>query len=336
MCHSVQQLAISVAYETAEMQCKSMLQGCIQADPRRQASMPAPDNGVGSYCQEKEKVMQLAYVAILSLIAMINMGPASAQGALEQSSQADEGRTTGASLDRVTKCAIGRWPICNVNASFARGLIQTGLTPGFPDNARCRDIDEEYAISYTQKRDREAYHGGIDMPAPFGTPIIAAAAGTVVAKYEGLSSQRGIEIVLRHSPEDTGFPLWIYTGYGHCAEMPSLTVGQRVQMGDTLCPTGNSGIQISRAKHARRPAIHFSVSYSSSNQYADVRNTIIPVDGHWMDPVALYRSSLPLDSVSMKALPQAEKKIPIAVMFENGETFPIKTKIVWPYRCTRI
>ncbi len=320
----------------ANSQCNSLLQEFFQHNQRQRIWVPAPRDKVGPHEYEKENVMQLAYVAILSFIAMIDIAPAFAQGSLEQSSQASEGLTTGASLDLLTKCAIGRWPNCAVNDSFERGLIETGLTPSFPDNAKCRDIDQRYAISYTQVRDREAYHGGIDMPAPFGTPIIAAAAGTIVAKYEGLggSGQRGIEIVLRHSPEDTGFPFWIYTQYAHCDEMSPLKIGQRVRMGDTLCPTGNSGIQVARAKTARRPAIHFAVFYSSSKQYADIRNKIIPVDGYWMDPVALFRTNLPLDSVSMKALPEAEKQVPIAIMFENGETFPIKTKIVWPYACT--
>jgi hypothetical protein len=86
----------------------------------------------------------------------------------------------------------------------------------------------------------------------------------------------------------------------------------------------------------RRPAIHFGVFYSTSDQYAVIRSRVIPVDGRWMDPVALYRSKTPLDSYSMRALPEAEKQIPVSVMLENGEVVPANAKIVWPYQCSPI
>jgi murein DD-endopeptidase MepM/ murein hydrolase activator NlpD len=166
--------------------------------------------------------------------------------------------------------------------------------------------------------------------------MIAAAAGTVVAKYAGEASFRGIEIVLRHSPEETGIPLWIYTQYAHFSEMPALEVGQRVRMGEVLGPTGNTGIgRTGRQSGKRRPAIHFAVFYSTSDRYGDVLDRIIPVDGHWMDPVALFRKALPLDSASMKALPEPEKQVPISILFDDGEVFPAGSKIVWPYACAR-
>src|SRR3972149_6164833 len=100
----------------------------------------------------------------------------------------------------------------------------------------------EFGRRNAGKRGREQYRGGIDMPAPWDTPMIAAAAGTVVGKFLGERSFRGIEIVLRHSPDDTGIPLWIYTQYAHCSTVPALELGQRVRMGENLCPTGNTGI----------------------------------------------------------------------------------------------
>ena len=255
----------------------------------------------------------------------------------KQSPETGGGRTTRAALDRETLCAIGRGRKCTMKPAIARGLFETGLRPRFPENVKCRDIDEQYAISYTYKRNREAYHGGIDMPAPWGTPMIAAAAGTVVGKYRGERSARGIEIVLRHSPEDTGIPLWIYTQYAHFDEMPTLAVGQRLDMGEILGPTGNSGIspRTGEQSERRRPAIHFAVFYSTSEQYVALRNKIIPVNGQWMDPVALFRKKLPLDSYAMKALPEEEQQVPISIMLDDGEAFPANTKIVWPYTCTR-
>ena len=47
-----------------------------------------------------------------------------------------------------------------------------------------------------------------------------------------------------------------------------------------------------------------------------------------MDPNTLYRNKSPFDSYSMKALPEAEKRVPISVMLEDGQTIPADTKIV--------
>jgi murein DD-endopeptidase MepM/ murein hydrolase activator NlpD len=248
-----------------------------------------------------------------------------------------ERQTLGEIDEGETLCAIGRGFTCDIELAIKRGLFETGLRPRFPENLKCPDIDEQWAISYTQKRSRENYHGGIDMPVPTGTPMIAAAAGTVVGKYVGKNSYRGKEIILRHGPEDTGIPLWIYTQYAHFDEMPKLEVGQRVRMGEVLGPTGNSGrgrtpnVQNTR----RRPAIHFAVWYSTKPEF-DARPTkIIPVGGVWVDPNALFRKKPPLDSYSMRALPEAEKKVAISVMVDDGELIPADTKIVWPYTCSR-
>jgi len=268
---------------------------------------------------------------------MIDTTPVFAQGSPERSAKTAYGRTTETAIDPVTSCAIGRWRNCDIKQVIARGLFETGLSPSFPDNAQCRAIDDWYAMDYTSRRPREAYHGGIDIPAPRGTPMIAVAAVTVVAQYLGEDSARGIEVVLRHSPEDTGIPLWIYTQYGHFSEMPALKMGQRVRLGERLGSTGNTGISplTGAQSRRRRPAIHLGVFYSTSELYADIRDTIIPVNGHWMDPVALFRKKLPLDSASMKALPEAEKQIPISIMLDDGKAVPADTKIVWPYTCTR-
>lgn len=251
-----------------------------------------------------------------------------------------DGLVDRSEMDRETLCAIGRSRKCDVQTAIKRGLFETGLVPMFPKGVLCRDIDsEKWAISYTHKRPREAYHGGIDMPAPYGTPIIAAADGTVVGLYEGEDSYRGREIVLRHTPDDTGIPLYIYTQYTHFDTMPQFMVGDRVRMGQFLGPTGNSG-KAGGKKHAakkkglRRPAIHFAVWYSGDPEFCDTGRAIVPKNGFWMDPNALFRKTLPFDSYSMKNLPQSQKEVPVSVMLEGGRLIPPDTKIVWPYTCS--
>jgi len=248
-----------------------------------------------------------------------------------------EGQVSQHEIDEFTLCAMGRSFRCTMKPAIERGLFETGLRPRFPSNAYCRNIDEQWAISYTSKRHREAYHGGIDIPAPWETPIIAVADGTVIGKFRGQNNPRGIEIVLRHSPDNTGLPIWTFTQYTHFSEMPKQKLGQRVRLGEVLGPTGNTGISVKTGQQSehRRPAIHFGVFFNSTGNYAALRHKIIPTNGQWMDPNALYRNKGPFDSESLKALSRAAKKTPIAIVFEDGEKSPLNAKIVWPYRCKR-
>jgi murein DD-endopeptidase MepM/ murein hydrolase activator NlpD len=63
----------------------------------------------------------------------------------------------------------------------------------------------------------------------------------VIAVFDADMSKRGIEIVLRHSPEEAGLPFWTYSAYGHLDKKPEMKIGQRVKKGQVLGPTGNSG-----------------------------------------------------------------------------------------------
>ncbi|MBT4933674.1 MAG: peptidoglycan DD-metalloendopeptidase family protein [Rhodospirillaceae bacterium] len=238
-------------------------------------------------------------------------------------------------IDNETLCGIARPKNCSIKVAVKLGMFETGLRPKFPKGLDCRNIDEQWAISYTKKRNRENYHGGIDMPAPYGTPMIAAADGTVVSIERGEKSFRGKEIILRHSSKQTGIPgYWIYTQYAHFNVMPEYKVGDKVKMGENLGPTGNSGIgRNGKQSGKRRPAIHFAVWFTKSPDYALTHGKLVPVKGLWMDPNALYRAKPPFDSYGLRDLPKNQKKIPIPVMTEKGTFIPAKTKLIWPYAC---
>lgn len=247
------------------------------------------------------------------------------------------GQVGKSELTQELRCAIGRPGDCSIKLAIEYGLFETGLRPQFPDGVQCRDIDEHFAISYSAKRGREQYHGGIDLPAPWGTPMIAAADGVVVGRYDGFDSYRGKEIILRHRPEDTGFPFYIYTQYAHFDTLPTLQVGDVVRMGQELGPTGNSGIGRTGGQSAkRRPAIHFAAWFTPSDKYVALRGKIIPLEARWMDPNALFLAKdHPLDSDSLKALPEARKRVPVAVMLKDGSVQPDGAKVIWPYHCWR-
>lgn len=99
-----------------------------------------------------------------------------------------------------------------------------------------------------------SYHRGIDIAAPSGSAIVAAADGEVVtAAYSGAA---GNFIMLSHGGG-------IYTLYMHCSGM-SVGVGQRVRAGDMIGKVGSTGISTG-------PHLHFGLrsggSYLNPSDY---------------------------------------------------------------------
>ena len=102
----------------------------------------------------------------------------------------------------------------SVQIQEARGVVRTGLKPAFIEDGNCPGIDTEaWAIDYSAKRPWPALHKGVDIPRPRGTPIRAIADGMVIGIFENADNRKGIEIALRHTPEQTGLPFWTYS---HC------------------------------------------------------------------------------------------------------------------------
>ena len=122
---------------------------------------------------------------------------------------------------------------------IAQGLIHTGLKPAYPSKATCPEVSSffgdrtRYDGSLRTLRSNHGYHGGMDISLPIGTPLVAIADGTVI-QIARKGRLVGIKIALRHSPEDTGLPAWIYSKYQHLDEFPSLKVGDRVKMGEVM------------------------------------------------------------------------------------------------------
>jgi murein DD-endopeptidase MepM/ murein hydrolase activator NlpD len=86
-------------------------------------------------------------------------------------------------------------------------------------------------------------HEGIDLPAPVGTPVFAAADGRVV--YAGAAIRGyGNLIVLKHAGN-------LLTAYAHNSVL-LVSQGQSVRAGDRIALVGQSG-------HATGPHLHFEV-----------------------------------------------------------------------------
>ena len=76
-------------------------------------------------------------------------------------------------------------------------------------------------------------HKGIDIGAPKGTPIKAAAAGTVTVAQYGYSGGYGNYVIVSHGKG-------VQTVYAHCNTL-NVKVGQKVSQGQQIATVGNTG-----------------------------------------------------------------------------------------------
>lgn len=98
------------------------------------------------------------------------------------------------------------------------------------------------------RRRSQGPHGpggrGIDMAAPTGTPIVAAASGTVLLSKGGYSGGYGEMIVIQHANGTK-------TLYAHMSKRAT-TTGAKVSQGETIGYVGSTG-------RSTGPHLHFEV-----------------------------------------------------------------------------
>ena len=211
-----------------------------------------------------------------------------------------------------------------------RGMFNTGLKAKFYDNKKLVVCDDCWAINYSHKREgRPAYHKGRDLPMKFDEPVLAMANGTVVGLFENLMSRKGVEVVLRHTPQQSGTKYYVYTQYTHFNKWPlDVKIGQKIKVGEVLGPNGNSG---KKGNKVRRPALHFAAFYSKSPNWSFFKGGFLVKDGYWMDPVSFYRNEEPFDNKSVKKLKPKERNPSIGYKTKSGNILPKGTKKVWPF-----
>ena len=78
---------------------------------------------------------------------------------------------------------------------------------------------------------RVSDHTGLDIAAPKGTPIKAAAAGTVT--FSGMKGSYGYLVVISHGNG-------VETYYGHCSKL-YVSAGAKVNQGDVIAAVGSTG-----------------------------------------------------------------------------------------------
>ena len=225
----------------------------------------------------------------------------------------------------------------DMEAMKKRGFIKTGLRPVYPDNLDCKTANSYFSStkrgdgSIRSSRFYNGYHGGLDIPAK-GENIIAMADGEVVEKSEG-ANIGGIKVVLRHSPEDTGLGVWTFTEYKHLKEPSPFNLHSRVRMGDVIGIAWNTGTTGGKAYGpSGHYHLHLSTWRNNTGEFKIHPKMFIPVDGYWVDPLALMRG-IPLESSKIINLPDDAKDVIFAYKAEDGTIHPENAKVIWPFMC---
>lgn len=119
-------------------------------------------------------------------------------------------------------------------------------------------------------------HTGVEFGVAAGTPVLAAAGGTVVVAGDDSQTAYGPQtnfygnLVIIETAGEDGTP--IFTLYGHLSEV-HVTVGQAVAAGDVIGLSGASGV-------ADGPHLHFEVRVGA-NAYEATRNPLL-----WLLPLS--------------------------------------------------
>ncbi len=224
-----------------------------------------------------------------------------------------------------------------------RGLEETGLVAVYPKEAACPEANSFFADtkrgdgSARNPRFNHGLHAGLDIPSPDGTPILAIADGTVVAKKEETPDGiGGIGIIVQHAPADTGYSVWTYTRYKHLKEMPALEIGARVKLGQKIAGTGTSGTSGRHYGGGGHSHLHLDLFVSPDDKYFSGEVVFFPINGQVADPLAIFRGE-PMDTASVRKLSADQKKIAIPYMTETGKVMNSgKARVIWPYACMAV
>ena len=134
-------------------------------------------------------------------------------------------------------------PSLSIQEPVERPALKTALpVPGDPIGAYAMDC-----LSYNETTRDWRVHNGVDYAAEAGTPVCAAADGTVYTTYE--DDTLGYTVVIRH---DGGYT----TRYSSLDEELCVSPGDTVTLGQTIGYAGDSAL----VESVMGSHVHFSVS----------------------------------------------------------------------------
>ena len=124
----------------------------------------------------------------------------------------------------------------NTNTNISGGTVKLGISLIKPVSGI---ISSRFG---SRSSIRSSAHTGLDIAASTGTPIIAAASGTVT--FSGRKGSYGYLIVITHSNG-------VQTYYGHCSKL-YVSAGTKVSQGQTIAAVGSTG-------NSTGPHLHFEI-----------------------------------------------------------------------------
>ncbi|TYB81652.1 M23 family metallopeptidase [Maritimibacter fusiformis] len=150
-------------------------------------------------------------------------------------------------------CALAALGACGDRSSYGHSApymfhMRDKIPVAMPANAP--SIAQQFM---TPKTEDGQGHYGIDVADPPGSPVIAAAAGTVYLSY--FEPMYGNRIVIDHGPDANGRR--VFTHYKHL-DVRQVEAGARVVQGQQIGTLGETGVLSSYAH------LHFEVSREKS------------------------------------------------------------------------
>lgn len=158
---------------------------------------------------------------------------------------------------RVYRYAVGNGLVAFVEPN-GRGVLQAHLAKPVSD-AR---ISSPWGWRIHPILDRPEFHKGVDMAAPMGTPVRAAADGTVA--FAGLRGNNGMLIKLEHTGQ-------LMTAYSHLERLASgLHPGSHVVKGQVIGYVGETGLTTG-------PHLYYEVYVSGEQVNPAKANFAVPI-----------------------------------------------------------
>jgi murein DD-endopeptidase MepM/ murein hydrolase activator NlpD len=180
--------------------------------------------------------------------------PVAAASAVVESAPASIALTDDPDQQQV-KLTIDQFYVLRMHAMSGRvsRALESGLSPSFSgdwtelaDAPSLWPLEGRVGSSFGERQDpingEGAFHSGIDIDAPYGSPVRAAADGNVIEA--AMAAGYGREIVLDHGHD-------VLTIYGHLSSM-AVVPGQHVIRGQMIGYVGQSG-------RATGPHLHYEV-----------------------------------------------------------------------------
>ncbi|NDO50541.1 peptidoglycan DD-metalloendopeptidase family protein [Lachnospiraceae bacterium MD335] len=155
-----------------------------------------------------------------------------------QSEKTEIDADVAASYERISRVSRddGIW-LFPLGKSYWNRFTDWAGCPGYSKCSFCGKVHNSWGDS---AHTGQSYgHNGFDIGASIGTPVLAAASGTVAHTSIGNNGGRGNFVVIEHSISGTSFSYYSY--YQHLNSI-SVSIGASVKAGDTIAKSGNSGI----------------------------------------------------------------------------------------------